>query len=95
MLSFKLTKTKVGCLINTLLRSFRILSLLLSDIWHSLYVVLGGYDMLGRTKDQIRTTEQVNAALKACTNLKLDGLVIIGGTKFSSFSVVDVMFLFL
>ena len=36
--------------------------------------------MLGRTKDQIRTTEQVNAALKACTDLKLDGLVIIGGT---------------
>lgn len=44
--------------------------------------------MLGRTKDQIRTTEQVNAALKACTDLKLDGLVIIGGTKFSSFSGV-------
>ncbi|KZV32193.1 pyrophosphate--fructose 6-phosphate 1-phosphotransferase subunit alpha-like [Dorcoceras hygrometricum] len=39
----------------------------------------GGYDLLGRTKDQIRTTEQVNAALIACTNLKLDGLVIIGG----------------
>ncbi|CAN6896455.1 unnamed protein product [Brassica oleracea] len=39
----------------------------------------GGYDLLGRTKDQIRTTEQVNAALKACTDLKLDGLVIIGG----------------
>ncbi|KAJ4879581.1 Pyrophosphate--fructose 6-phosphate 1-phosphotransferase subunit alpha 1 [Raphanus sativus] len=39
----------------------------------------GGYDLLGRTKDQIRTTEQVNTALKACTDLKLDGLVIIGG----------------
>ncbi|XP_010537247.1 PREDICTED: pyrophosphate--fructose 6-phosphate 1-phosphotransferase subunit alpha 2 [Tarenaya hassleriana] len=39
----------------------------------------GGYDLLGRTKDQIRTTEQVNAALAACTELKLDGLVIIGG----------------
>ncbi|RAL45061.1 unnamed protein product [Cuscuta campestris] len=39
----------------------------------------GGYDMLGRTQDQIRTTEQVNAALAACTSLKLDGLVIIGG----------------
>jgi len=44
--------------------------------------------MLGRTKDQIRTTEQVNAALKACTDLKLDSLVIIGGTYFSSFSGV-------
>ncbi|KAI8004832.1 Pyrophosphate--fructose 6-phosphate 1-phosphotransferase subunit alpha [Camellia lanceoleosa] len=39
----------------------------------------GGYDLLGRTQDQIRTTEQVNAALAACTALKLDGLVIIGG----------------
>ncbi|XP_077236905.1 pyrophosphate--fructose 6-phosphate 1-phosphotransferase subunit alpha-like [Tasmannia lanceolata] len=39
----------------------------------------GGYGMLGRTKDQIRTTEQVNAALDACRTLKLDGLVIIGG----------------
>ncbi|XP_038702625.1 pyrophosphate--fructose 6-phosphate 1-phosphotransferase subunit alpha [Tripterygium wilfordii] len=39
----------------------------------------GGYDLLGRTKDQIRTTEQVNAALTTCNNLKLDGLVIIGG----------------
>ncbi|KAI9073671.1 hypothetical protein K1719_044335 [Acacia pycnantha] len=39
----------------------------------------GGYDLLGRTKDQIRTTTQVNAALATCKNLKLDGLVIIGG----------------
>lgn len=35
--------------------------------------------MLGRTIDQIRTTEQVNAALTTCQTLKLDGLVIIGG----------------
>ncbi|KAJ0658361.1 putative diphosphate--fructose-6-phosphate 1-phosphotransferase [Helianthus annuus] len=40
---------------------------------------LGGYDLLGRTKDQIRTQEQVNAAMAACNALKLDGLVIIGG----------------
>ncbi|XP_010527650.1 PREDICTED: pyrophosphate--fructose 6-phosphate 1-phosphotransferase subunit alpha-like [Tarenaya hassleriana] len=39
----------------------------------------GGYDLLGRTKDQIRTTEQVDAALEACRELKLDGLVIVGG----------------
>ncbi|KAJ1394966.1 Pyrophosphate-dependent phosphofructokinase PfpB [Sesbania bispinosa] len=45
----------------------------------STYKNQGGYDLLGRTKDQIRTTEQVNAALAACNNLKLDGLVIIGG----------------
>ncbi|XP_021753678.1 pyrophosphate--fructose 6-phosphate 1-phosphotransferase subunit alpha-like [Chenopodium quinoa] len=45
----------------------------------STYKNQGGYDLLGRTKDQIRTTEQVNAALASCTALKLDGLVIIGG----------------
>ncbi|URD91681.1 Pyrophosphate--fructose 6-phosphate 1-phosphotransferase subunit [Musa troglodytarum] len=41
----------------------------------------GGYDLLGRTVDQIRTTEQVNAALTACRDLKLDGLVIVGVTS--------------
>ncbi|KAK2399762.1 pyrophosphate--fructose 6-phosphate 1-phosphotransferase subunit beta [Trifolium repens] len=45
----------------------------------STYKNQGGYDLLGRTKDQIRTTEQVNAALATCNDLKLDGLVIIGG----------------
>jgi|UniRef100_A0A2N9IUW8 pyrophosphate--fructose-6-phosphate 1-phosphotransferase len=45
----------------------------------STYKNQGGYDLLGRTKDQIRTTEQVNAALSTCNDLKLDGLVIIGG----------------
>ncbi|CAI9270278.1 unnamed protein product [Lactuca saligna] len=39
----------------------------------------GGYDLLGRTKDQIRTTEQVNSAMAACNALKLDGLIIVGG----------------
>ncbi|KAJ3694685.1 hypothetical protein LUZ60_000062 [Juncus effusus] len=45
----------------------------------STYKNQGGYDLLGRTKDQIRTTEQVNAATATCQALKLDGLVIIGG----------------
>ncbi|XP_019420567.1 PREDICTED: pyrophosphate--fructose 6-phosphate 1-phosphotransferase subunit alpha-like isoform X2 [Lupinus angustifolius] len=45
----------------------------------STYKNQGGYDLLGRTKDQIRTEEQVNAALAASKSLKLDGLVIIGG----------------
>nr|DAD46463.1 TPA_asm: hypothetical protein HUJ06_016400 [Nelumbo nucifera] len=45
----------------------------------SSYKNQGGFDMLGRTKDQIRTTEQVNAALASCKALNLDGLVIIGG----------------
>ncbi|OEL34887.1 Pyrophosphate--fructose 6-phosphate 1-phosphotransferase subunit alpha [Dichanthelium oligosanthes] len=45
----------------------------------SSYKNQGGYDMLGRTKDQIRTTEQVNGAMASCQALKLDALVIIGG----------------
>ncbi|KAL2895332.1 Pyrophosphate--fructose 6-phosphate 1-phosphotransferase subunit alpha [Bienertia sinuspersici] len=45
----------------------------------STYKNQGGYDLLGRTKDQIRTSEQVSAALASCKALKLDGLVIIGG----------------
>ncbi|PKA60658.1 Pyrophosphate--fructose 6-phosphate 1-phosphotransferase subunit alpha [Apostasia shenzhenica] len=45
----------------------------------STYQNQGGYGMLGRTIDQIRTTEQVNAAIAACQSLSLTGLVIIGG----------------
>ncbi|KAK1605943.1 hypothetical protein QYE76_029616 [Lolium multiflorum] len=45
----------------------------------SSYKNQGGYDMLGRTRDQIRTTEQVKAAMNTCQALKLDALVIIGG----------------
>ncbi|CAM8974878.1 unnamed protein product [Rhodiola kirilowii] len=45
----------------------------ISDDILATYKNQGGYDLLGRTKDQIRTTEQVNAALAACQNLKLDG----------------------
>ncbi|KAK9748454.1 hypothetical protein RND81_02G058600 [Saponaria officinalis] len=51
----------------------------ISDDVLSTYKNQGGYDLLGRTKDQIRTSEQVNAALASCKALKLDGLVIIGG----------------
>nr|GEW11734.1 pyrophosphate--fructose 6-phosphate 1-phosphotransferase subunit alpha [Tanacetum cinerariifolium] len=39
----------------------------------------GGYDMLGRIKDQIRTTEQVNSVMVACKALNLDGLDIVVG----------------
>jgi pyrophosphate--fructose-6-phosphate 1-phosphotransferase len=51
----------------------------ISDEVLSSYKNQGGYDLLGRTRDQIRTTEQVNAAMTACQALKLDALVIIGG----------------
>lgn len=60
---------------------------LFADIWEWLQIASqGGYDLLGRTKDQIRTTEQVNAAMAACKALKLDGLVVVGGTSDSLFS---------
>jgi pyrophosphate--fructose-6-phosphate 1-phosphotransferase len=39
----------------------------------------GGFDLLGRTKDQIRSLQQVNDAKIACQTLKLDGLVLVGG----------------
>ncbi|PNT75991.1 pyrophosphate--fructose 6-phosphate 1-phosphotransferase subunit alpha isoform X2 [Brachypodium distachyon] len=45
----------------------------------SSYKNQGGYDMIGRTRDQIRTTEQVKAAMTTCQTLMLDALVIIGG----------------
>jgi diphosphate-dependent phosphofructokinase len=40
----------------------------------------GGYHMLGRSVDKIRSVKEQEAALAACTALKLDGLVVIGGT---------------
>lgn len=44
--------------------------------------------MLGRTKDQIRTTEQVNATMAACNALKLDALIIIGGIYYAFFCFI-------
>jgi pyrophosphate--fructose-6-phosphate 1-phosphotransferase len=40
----------------------------------------GGFDMLGRSVDKIRTPEEQRAAQEACTALGLTGLVMIGGT---------------
>lgn len=44
----------------------------------------GGFDLLGRSIDQIRTTKQVNAAMTTCRYLNLDGLVVVGGTNKNS-----------
>ncbi|CAM9806155.1 unnamed protein product, partial [Phaeothamnion confervicola] len=41
----------------------------------------GGFDLLGRSVDAIKTEDQVNKARKACERLKLDGLVLIGGNR--------------
>lgn len=48
----------------------------------------GGYDLLGRTKDQIKSSQQVNDAKSACEALKLDALVLIGGLL-STLSIED------
>jgi len=46
----------------------------------SQYMNLGGFDMLGRTADVIRGSDQIKKVAKTCTDLELDGLCIFGGT---------------
>jgi diphosphate--fructose-6-phosphate 1-phosphotransferase len=40
----------------------------------------GGYDFLGRSVDKIRSKEELEATRKACEELNLDGLVLVGAT---------------
>lgn len=47
----------------------------------SLYRNQGGYDMLGRSKDEIASVEQVKAAKETCESLKLDAIVLVGGPE--------------
>uniref|UniRef100_A0A0D9XC75 Phosphofructokinase domain-containing protein n=1 Tax=Leersia perrieri TaxID=77586 RepID=A0A0D9XC75_9ORYZ len=56
----------------------------ITDDLLSSYKNQGGFDFLGRTVDQIHTTEQVNAAMSTCCDLDLDGLVLIGGVTSNS-----------
>lgn len=44
------------------------------------YFNQGGFDMLGRTADVIRGTEQIEDVAKVCHDLSLDGLCVFGGT---------------
>ncbi|CAN0565288.1 unnamed protein product, partial [Ectocarpus sp. 12 AP-2014] len=39
----------------------------------------GGFDLLGRSRDSIRTESELAKAKEACAALDLDGLVVIGG----------------
>lgn len=55
----------------------------------ALYKNQGGFDMLGRTADQISTPAQLAAACDACNELQLDGLVLVGG----AFSNTDAAYL--
>ncbi|CAE7894545.1 PFP-BETA2 [Symbiodinium microadriaticum] len=41
----------------------------------------GGLEMLGRTVDRINTKEESENAMKACQELNLDGLVLVGGAR--------------
>ncbi len=43
------------------------------------YRNMGGFDMIGSGRDKIETDEQFVASARVCTELALDGLVIIGG----------------
>ena len=45
-----------------------------------LYKNQGGFDLLGRSVDQVRTPEQIDATAAACAALNLNGLVMVGGT---------------
>jgi len=54
-----------------------------------LYVNLGGYDYIGRGKDELRTDADKAKALEVCTRLGLTGLVIVGATG----SMTDALYL--
>ena len=43
------------------------------------YHNMGGFDMIGSGRDKIHTDKQFADSLKTCEDLKLDGLVVIGG----------------
>ena len=49
----------------------------LDDIEH--YRNLGGFHFLGSGRTKIETDEQLRSSLQNCTDLNLDGLVVIGG----------------
>eukprot|EP00743_Colponemidia_sp_Colp-15_P004278 GILK01004615.1.p1 GENE.GILK01004615.1~~GILK01004615.1.p1 ORF type:complete len:1223 (-),score=232.86 GILK01004615.1:147-3782(-) len=40
----------------------------------------GGFDMLGRSVDKLNTPDQLEATRRACESLKLDGLLMVGGS---------------
>jgi hypothetical protein len=65
------------------------LLILRREIWSWVKILClftGGFDLLGRTKDQIRSLQQVNDAKIACQTLKLDGLVLVGGKSWQPLS---------
>ena len=47
----------------------------------------GGFNFLGRTSDKIRSNSELQKAMQTCLDLKLDGLILIGG----SYTISDAM----
>eukprot|EP01043_Picozoa_sp_COSAG02_P049022 COSAG02_NODE_4883_length_4866_cov_2.190476_3_plen_995_part_00 len=51
----------------------------LSDATIAMFVNQGGFDMLGRSAEQLHTPAQLASATECCVSLRLDGLVLVGG----------------
>lgn len=51
----------------------------IDDQFMNEYRNMGGFDMIRSGRDKIETPDQFEKSLKYCTNLDLDGLVVIGG----------------
>jgi 6-phosphofructokinase 1 len=51
----------------------------LDDLRINAYRNMGGFDMIGSGRHKIETPDQFAASAKHCSDLKLDGLVVIGG----------------
>eukprot|EP01043_Picozoa_sp_COSAG02_P017457 COSAG02_NODE_792_length_17157_cov_6.602122_5_plen_983_part_00 len=51
----------------------------LSDATIAMFVNQGGFDMLGRSSEQLHTPAQLASATECCVSLRLDGLVLVGG----------------
>mmetsp|Transcript_31903 Transcript_31903/g.67842 ORF Transcript_31903/g.67842 Transcript_31903/m.67842 type:complete len:1200 (-) Transcript_31903:60-3659(-) len=45
------------------------------------YRGMGGLELLGRTVDRLKTQEEMDKAAKACQEMGLTGLVLVGGTR--------------
>jgi 6-phosphofructokinase 1 len=51
----------------------------IGDASIAMFINQGGFDMLGRSSEQLHTPAQLAAATECCVALKLDGLVLVGG----------------
>lgn len=55
-------------------------TIVLTEAYLAAYRNQGGFTLLGRSVDKIRSAADQAAALAACKELNLDGLVLVGGT---------------